>query len=224
MCTNFRLPDPTSFPACLGALAPTFDYPAEAWPMYEVPMLVAGPEEGLLLPRRAMFGLVPPWAKDVKFARRTYNARSETVAELPSYRRPWRQRQFCLVPTTGFYEPCYESGRAVRWLIRRIDGEPFALAGIWEARRDETGATLHSFSMLTVNADGHPLMGRFHAPEDEKRSVVVVAPARAVEWLGARREDEARALLAPLDPGEFTAEPAPRPATVTRSRRRADPS
>jgi putative SOS response-associated peptidase YedK len=74
--------------------------------------------------------------------------------------------------------------------------------------------------MLTVNADGHPLMGRFHAPEDEKRSVVVVAPERHAEWIGARREDEARTLLAPLDPAEFTAEPAP----LTRSRRRASPT
>ena len=215
MCTNFRLPDPASFPACLGALAPTFDYPPEAWPMYEVPMLVAGPEDGLLLPRRAMFGLVPPWAKDAKFARRTYNARSETVAELPSYRRPWRLRQFCLVPTTGFYEPNYEGGKAVRWLIRRVDGEPFALAGIWEARRDEQGLVQHSFSMLTINADEHPLMRRFHAPGDEKRSVAIISPVDYAVWLGAKTDEEARSLLKPFPADAFTALAAPRPPRKT---------
>jgi putative SOS response-associated peptidase YedK len=34
----------------------------------------------------AKFGLIPSWAKDEKISRHTYNARSETVHEKPSYR------------------------------------------------------------------------------------------------------------------------------------------
>jgi len=217
MCTNYRIPDPNSFPVFFGSLVPTFDYPDEAWPMYGVPILVPSPEDGMLQPRRATFGLVPPWARDPGYARKTYNARSETVAELKSYRRPWRLRQFCLVPTTGFYEPNYESGKAVRWLIRRADGAPFALAAIRESRRDEQGLVQHSFSMLTINADGHPLMRRFHAPGDEKRSVVVVAPADYPAWLEARSEDEARSLLKCFNADEFATEAAPRPPRKTSS-------
>ena len=58
----------------------------------------------------AVFGLAPPWVKDLCFARHTYNARSETVASKPSYRSAWRKGQFCLVPMLAFYEPSYASG------------------------------------------------------------------------------------------------------------------
>lgn len=211
MCTNYRIPPAASFPVFYDSFEPTFDYPDEAWPLYAAPILVRSAEESRAVPRRASFGLLPPWAKDPKFARKTYNARSETVAELASYRKPWRLRQFCLVPTTGFYEPNYETGKAERWLIRRIDQDPFALAGIWEARRDDEGRVQHSFSMLTINADAHPLMRRFHGPDDEKRSVVVIAPDDYEAWLRADAEAEARALLRLFPAGEFTAEAAPRP-------------
>jgi putative SOS response-associated peptidase YedK len=76
----------------------------------------------------AKFGLIPSWAKDEKIARYTYNARSETAAEKPSYRTAWRQRQYGLVLGDNFYEPGYESGRAVRWKIELASGDPFAIA------------------------------------------------------------------------------------------------
>ena len=58
----------------------------------------------------------------------------------------------------AFYEPNYESGKAVRWRIERADGQPFCLAGIWERRMHDEGPAHWSFSMLTINADEHPLM------------------------------------------------------------------
>ena len=211
MCTNYRIPPAASFPAFYDCFEPTFEYPGEAWPLYGAPILVRSGDATRPEIRRACFGLLPPWAQDARFGRKTYNARAETVAALASYRRPWRLRRFCLVPTTGFYEPNYERGKAERWLIRRVNHDPFALAGIWEARRDEGGAIQYSFSMLTINADAHPLMRRFHAPEDEKRSVVVVAPACYTAWLHAATESAARALLQPFPVEAFTAEAAPRP-------------
>ena len=57
------------------------------------------------------------WVKDDKISRHTYNARSETAAEKTSYRTAWRQRQFGLLLVDNFYEPSYESGKAVRWKI-----------------------------------------------------------------------------------------------------------
>jgi putative SOS response-associated peptidase YedK len=81
-----------------------------------------------------MFGLVPHWGDPSQLFRMTYNARSETVAEKPSYRNAWRNRQFALIPVESFYEPCYETGKPIRWRIGRADGEPFALAGLWERR------------------------------------------------------------------------------------------
>ncbi|RMS46137.1 hypothetical protein ALP71_05269, partial [Pseudomonas coronafaciens pv. garcae] len=50
------------------------------------------------------FGLIPSWSKDSKIARRTYNARSETAAEKPSFRNAWRHSQHCIIPAVAIYE------------------------------------------------------------------------------------------------------------------------
>ncbi|GAA5177500.1 SOS response-associated peptidase family protein [Niveibacterium umoris] len=158
-----------------------------------------------------MFGLVPHWGDPARLSRMTYNARSETVAEKPSFRNAWKQRQFGLIPVDCLYEPNYESGKAVRWRIERADGEPFALAGLWERRMNDEGPAHWSFSMLTVNADEHPFMRQFHKPGDEKRSVVVLDPDDYPGWLRARTEAEARSYLRLFDPDIMTASPAPLP-------------
>jgi putative SOS response-associated peptidase YedK len=115
------------------------------------------------------------------------------------------------VPVDAFYEPNYESGKPIRWAIKRKDGLPFALAGICEVWKPVDGEPLRSFSMLTINATDHPLMKHFHAPEDEKRSIVYVAPDDYAGWLSAKDDQEARSFLNPLDPEQFTAEAAPKP-------------
>jgi len=163
-------------------------------------LILSNAEGGLWTP--ASFGLMPHWAQPTLF-RSTYNARSESVAEKPSFRSAWKKRQFCLIPVLGFFEPCYETGKAVPWLIRRADGKVFTLAGIWESRGAEQGGRTWSFSMLTINADPHPLMSRFHKPTDEKRSIVVIPASERAAWLQARSETDARALLKPFDEGEY---------------------
>jgi putative SOS response-associated peptidase YedK len=130
-----------------------------------------------------MFGMVPHWA-DLKLARQTYNARTETVASKPSFRNAYKRGQFCILPVSSIYEPSYESGKPVRWEIADADGEPLGIAGIWEHKQDgPNGLPLLSFSMLTVNADDHPLMRRFHKPNDEKRMLVILRPDQYDEWL-----------------------------------------
>jgi len=209
MCTNYRPSARDYIREHFGTLALNFEYPEEGYPGYVAPMIrraASGNREVLA----ARFGLIPPWAKDTKISRNTYNARSETVAEKPSYRSAWRRGQYCLVPMNSFYEPCYESGKAVRWRIERTDRKPFAVAGIWERWVDPgTGEVVHSFSMLTVNADGHPVMGRMHRPEDEKRSVVIVEPGDYDGWLGAPPPAAVGFLRAPADE-EIVAVAAPR--------------
>lgn len=135
----------------------------------------------------AMFGLVPHWA-DLKLARQTYNARTETVASKPSFRSAWKHKQFCIIPAANFFEPNYETGKPVRWRIERAHGGPVAIAGIWEYRPADQ---LLSFSMLTINADGHPLMQRFHKPDDEKRMVMILDPEQYQGWLDGSLVTEA---------------------------------
>lgn len=131
------------------------------------------------------FGLVPHWATDAKIARHTYNARSETVAEKPSFRDAWRRAQHCIVPMEAFYEPDWRSGKAVPTRIRLADGEPMGVAGLWARWQAPSGEILHSYTLLTINADDHPLMNQFHKPGDEKRMIVILPPERYDDWLRA---------------------------------------
>lgn len=130
MCTNYR---PTSRDLLADLFQLTLfegdDWPAESWKDYPAPIIRYN-EQGQLVCTTATYGLVPrrqippgvkPWD--------TMNARSETVAQLRSYAKCWREGQLCLVPMTGFFEPNYESGAAQRWQIGRADGAPFAVAG-----------------------------------------------------------------------------------------------
>lgn len=161
-------------------LSTQLDIPPEAWPGYMAPIIRGSHEvhrELEIAP--AMFGMVPHWA-DLKLARQTYNARTETVASKRSFRSAWKRKQFCIIPAANFFEPNYETGKPVRWRIERADGGPVAIAGIWEYRPADQ---LLSFSMLTINADGHLLMWRFHKPDDEKRMVMILDPDQYQGWL-----------------------------------------
>ncbi len=61
--------------------------------------------------------------------------------------------------------------------------------------------------MLTVNADGHPVMSRFHAPGKEKRMVVILDRAEFMDWLTCPVDRAPRYFR--QWPGELLAEPAP---------------
>ena len=130
-----------------------------------------------------IFGLLPHFATEVAFGRKTYNARSETVAVLASFRQAWRAGQRCIVPAECIFEPSFETGTAVRWRIGQAGEVPIGIAGIYATWRHPDGREMSSFAMLTVNADGHPLMQRFHRPGDEKRMVVILAPEDYAAWL-----------------------------------------
>jgi putative SOS response-associated peptidase YedK len=211
MCTNF-IPSPKSeLRARLNWPEPTFDYPQETYVGYRAPIRIIAPDTQDAELREAQFGLVPFWSKDTKISRHTYNARSETVAVKPSYRDPWKKCRYALVPMAGFFEPDYETGKPIRWRIERQDQDIFTVAAIWDFWRTPDGIQLTSFSMLTINADGHPLMGRFHAPGDEKRSLVIIPAEQRDDWLNATPK-EAQGLLKPMAPEAFAARPDPRPS------------
>jgi putative SOS response-associated peptidase YedK len=208
MCSNYQPPKRDQYIDELEWPIPTFEHKAETYPGYLAPIKLLAHETGEAELCEAMFGLVPFWSKDDKISRQTYNARTETVASKPSYREPWKKRRYALVPMAAFYEPDYETGKAVRWKIERQDQRAFTVAAIWDYWKKPTGEGLHSFSMLTINADGHPVMGRFHKPGDEKRSLVIVPPERRDEWLRATPE-EAGSFLQAMPADEFTSLAAP---------------
>ena len=154
-----------------------------------------------------MFGLLPGFATSLAFGRRTYNARSETIATLPSFRQPWAAGQRCIIPAEAIYEPCYEGGRAQRWRIWQDGDVPLGIAGLYRRWRDPQGGELFTFTMITVNADAHPLMRRMHKPGDEKRMVVILDRADYLPWLTCSTLEAPR-YFRPW-PGALRAEPAP---------------
>lgn len=135
------------------------------------------------------FGLIPHWAKDTKIARQTYNARSETVHEKPSYRDAWRLGRRCIIPAEAFYEPDWRSGKCNPTRLARADGKPIGIAGLWTGWRQPDGDVLRSFTMLTVNADDHPLMRHYHKPQDEKRMIVILQEEEYDAWLSTPAEE-----------------------------------
>jgi putative SOS response-associated peptidase YedK len=221
MCTNYTPAKPAHLIALaelggLGPLAPPAEgWPDETFPGYAAPILLRS-EQGTAVAAVARYGLVPRWCRDAAQAttlsRRTYNARSETVAEKPSYRAPWRERRWALAPMEHYFEPCWETGRAVRCRLQQPDGAPFAVAGLHETWLDRSsGEIVNSFSLLTVNADTHPVLRRMHRPDEEKRRLVVVPPQAFKAWLNASVE-EAQAMLVRGEPDGLQGEPAPRAA------------
>lgn len=175
----------------------------DVWPGYEALFIRRPPEADVddeAVPERealaGRFGLLPHWAKDDKFGRRTFNARSETAATLPSFRDAWRKVQRCIIPADAIYEPDWRSGKAVPTRITRADGQPMGIAGLWSWWKSPAGQAVHSFTMLTINADDHPLMRHYHKPSDEKRMVVILPEGAYEDWLTAPAEQGMRFMSA----------------------------
>lgn len=94
--------------------------------------------------RTLRWGLVPSWAKDPGIGSRMINARMETVAEKPAFRKAFAARR-CLLPADGYYEwyPTSQSGRSGKPLkqpfyIHPADGSVMAMAGLYEIWKDPT--------------------------------------------------------------------------------------
>ena len=154
------------------------------------------------------WGLIPWFAKEPRLKYPTNNARSEELAGKASYKLPWARGQRCIIPAADFDEPNWETGKNVWWRFRRSDGRPWGLAGLWNTWTDKSTGEVHeSYTMLTLNADTHPLMNRMHKPdkklgpdEQDKRSVIPIEPADYDQWLAGTQEDAQSLLrLAPVE-------------------------
>jgi len=157
------------------------------------------------------WGFTPAWADD---RRDLINARSETVSEKRSFREAYRERP-CLVLADGFYEWVEEGGEKRPYRVARRDGEPFAMAGLWEAWTPPTRQTgLDAFSGEGSTGDTEPTEA-FTILTTEPNEVVrplhhrmaVVLPEdREREWLTAD-PGERHGLLRPVSGEAFRAYP-----------------
>lgn len=146
------------------------------------------------------WGLIPHWSRrDRAPSSPLINARSETVAEKPSFRTAWHKRQRCLIPTSGFYE-WEKDGRArLPWIFARRDGEPTVFAGLWDRWQDPIDdAVIESCTVLTTTANS--LLGRIH-----DRMPVILDTTDAKTWLDPDLDLPAAAeLMRPFDAGRMT--------------------
>jgi len=126
------------------------------------------------------WGLIPAWADDPSIGNRLINARSETAATKPSFRRAFRSRR-CLVVADGYYEWQKVDGRKQPYFIGLQGDRPFGLAGLWE-RWEKHGEPVESCTILTT--DANELMQPIH-----ERMPVIVPADQYDLWLDPRFGD-----------------------------------
>lgn len=173
-------------------------------------------------PRRRLsvvrWGLVPSWAKDPSIGNRMINARMETVAEKPSYRRAFAARR-CLLPADGYYEwytpegegsPKTKAGKPIKqpFFIHRTDGRSLAMAGLYEWWHDKSKESQDPDSWLltatVLTTSSTDAVGRIH-----DRMPVVVAEHDWRAWLDPELSDPAgvHQLLVPAGETQLAAYP-----------------
>ena len=134
------------------------------------------------------WGLVPPWAKSAQTGLKMINARVETVAARPAYRRAF-ERSRCLIIADGFYEwRSLPNGYKQPHHIARSDSEPFAFAGLWSIWRADGDRTLRSCTIITTAANDaiaqlHDRMPVILAPEHEGTWLDPITPPKALHQL-----------------------------------------
>ncbi|WP_230971722.1 SOS response-associated peptidase [Nitrogeniibacter aestuarii] len=206
MCNRYVSPEEAEIERFweIGRRNPLAWWQPAIFPRAQGPFMRASAERGPELVV-GQWGLVPWFAESPKLRYSTNNARFEGIEAKASYKQSWLRGKRCIIPAWSFDEPCWESGRNVWWTFRRADGNPWGLAGLWNTWTDkETGEIVESYTMLTINADSHPLMSRMHKPDpkfppdqQDKRSVVAIEFADVETWLHGSVEAAANLVCAP---------------------------
>jgi putative SOS response-associated peptidase YedK len=168
--------------------------------------------------RVVRWGLVPSWAKDPKIGSKLINARAETLAEKPAFRKAFAVRR-CLLPADGYYEwyLADEAGdlptgkRRTQpkqpYFIRNRGGGVLPMAGLYEFWRDplaDAAADPWLWSSVVITTEATDDLGRIH-----DRMPMLVEPENWARWLDPRVTDieGLRELLVPAAPGRLEAYP-----------------
>lgn len=202
MCGRYSL---SSTPACINS---QFNVPVDPdlVPSYNITpgtnvlMVCADGDSGERLSTPAHWGFTPGWLKPGKSGFRPINARGETVASKPMFRRAFEQHR-CILPADGFYEwEALPDGKQP-WFIKPHDDSLFGFAAIYESGNELTG---NAPSCAIVTTKANTLMQSIH-----DRMPVILDPDDYTRWLDTSAHSAVKAigLLHPFDPGRMTAYP-----------------
>jgi len=137
---------------------------------------------GLNVLEKFHWGLVPHWAKDTSIGNKMINARSETIAEKPSFREAYNKRR-CLILADGFYEWTGPKGAKQPVFITLPEKIPFAFAGLWETWHDKKRQdTYRSCTIITREASG--TIRKIH-----HRMPVILKPDTYNPWLDTENKE-----------------------------------
>ncbi len=160
------------------------------------------------------WGLVPSWAKDPKIGSRMINARMETVAEKPAYRRAFEKRR-AILPADGYYEwyateELTKAGKPKKqpFFIRPRGGGILAMAGLYELwrdpERDQDDPLRWKWTCTVITTEATDDLGRIH-----DRMPLMLTRDSYDAWLDPTNNDKAGllGLLSPAAPGLLEAFP-----------------
>ena len=148
-------------------------------------------QEGHNVLARMRWGLVPSWAKDLSIGSKMINARAETLAEKPAFKRLLKSRR-CLVVADGFYEWRKSGTQKIPMYIRLKSGGPFGFAGLYDTWRSTDAETIVSCTIIT--SEPNDLV----APIHDRMPMILPKKAYAA-WLDPANNDPV-ALLPLLTP------------------------
>ena len=170
-------------------------YHVSAFNNPEYPIITSDPEIQLF-----KWGLIPFWTKTEQAAdeirTKTYNARSESVFEKPSFRSSIRGCR-CIVPSTGWFDWRHDSGKKIPYYIYVKDEPIFSMAGIYaDWKNPVTGQSQYTFSILTTEAN--QLMSYIH--NTNFRMPVILHKEEEEKWLFPElKDDEIKTFFKPFD-------------------------
>jgi putative SOS response-associated peptidase YedK len=150
------------------------------------------------------WGLIPAWTKDASGGSGMINARAETLAERPSFKRLLRTRR-CLVVADGFYEWKQEQGGKTPMYITLKDQEPLAFAGLWDSWQNPEGRQVRTCTIITT--EPNELVASIH-----NRMPVILSRQAIEQWLDPAQNDNQAllSLLKPYPADEMAARPVSR--------------
>ncbi len=167
-------------------------------PGNEMPAIVKGEKNEIVMMK---WGLIPHWTKDIQTAKRSINARAESLSEKPSFRDLLNNRR-CLVPASGFFEWRKEGNKRIPFYLHLPKSPLFAFAGLYDRWTDPEGNLVVTFTIITT--ESNVLIAKIH-----DRMPSILSAENEDRWLSTTplSAQDLKEILAPFPGGDMSIYP-----------------